>query len=549
MDPVLNLSDIQGNITRAYGRFNFPFARYFFLHISDAASGRAFVNAIRKHITTSERWPEGSKPLATMNIGFTWAGLSALNLSTRTLRSMPSEFIDGMKSRSFLLGDDPSKWDKVWKENRTMGLHPSPTDVHIWVSINSQAEGPFSDIPHQALEDMTQILRDLCKKEAKGKVRIIPHNGKSGKDEYQSANAVFDTLPGGKKIVTPKEHFGFTDGISDPVFKGQFDPKSEKLALPGRGKWMAKNEGWQPIETGEFILGHVDESQGLPLVAEPPNLILNGTFMAFRKLHENVESFSQVIKAEAKIYAKVMDVEMEEAEITLQAKMVGRWPDGVPLSKVPTYDAWRQFAKEEGFVVKDEDKDDFEAVLKSHIKRGQYIKSEKASNFRYADDMEGAKCPVGSHIRRVNTRDYLDPLNKTNSKNSKARSALNRRRRLLRRGLPYGPTTLGQGNDSTEQGVAMMLLCASLFRQFEFVQQQWIQYGLDFKAGNNTCPLLGEHKNFKRHMIEGDPESGKPPYIMSKLKTLVEDRGGDYFFIPSLNALRMIGMGIVDPTT
>ena len=547
MTQSLDLTDIQGNVTRAYGRYSFPFARYFFLHIDDAAHGRNFVNAIRKHITSAKRWTDETKPKATMNIGFTWAGLAALKLPTRTLRSMPSEFIDGMKSRSFLLGDNPDVWDKIWKENRNLGLQPSPTDVHIWVSINAQARGPFSDQPHEQLEKTTQILRDLCKKSAKGKVNIIPHNGQSGEDEFQSANAVFDTLPGGKKIVTPKEHFGLTDGISDPVFKGQYDYKSQEDALPGRGKWMDKKKGWQPLETGEFILGHVDESQGLPVVAEPPNLIMNGTFMAFRKLHENIATYRKVIKTEAKTYAKVMGVDMEEAEITLEAKMVGRWPNGVPLSKIPTFDAWRQFCKEEGFLV--EDKDNFDAVLQSHINRGKYIKSEAASNFKYGDDMEGTKCPVGSHIRRVNTRDYLDPLNKPDSKNPDSRSALNRRRRLLRRGLPYGPTTLGQGDDNTEQGVAMMLLCASLFRQFEFVQQQWIQYSLDFKAGNNTCPLLGNHKHFKRHIIEGDPESGKPLYVMSKLKTFVEDRGGDYFFIPSLNALRMIGMGIVDPTT
>ena len=49
-------------------------------------------------------------------------------------------------------------------------------------------------------------------------------------------------------------------------------------------------------------------------------------------------------------------------------------------------------------------------------------------------------------------------------------------------------------------------------------------------------------------MIPSDPKTGKPPYVMSRLKTFVETRGGDYFFIPSLTALRMIAMGIVDPT-
>ena len=159
-------------------------------------------------------------------------------------------------------------------------------------------------------------------------------------------------------------------------------------------------------------------------------------------------------------------------------------------------------------------------------------------------------------MRRVNTRDYLDPLNnpgldpKTGREaaNPNATSALNKRRRILRRGLPYGPSNLEHKDDDTEQGVIMMIMGANLFRQFEFVQQQWIQYGLDFHQGNNTCPMLGDHSHHKRHTIESDPESGKPPYVMSTLKTFVECRGGDYFFAPSMTGLRMLAMGIIDPT-
>ena len=40
----LDLRDIQGNIIRAYGRFGFPHARYFFLHIADPMAGRAFID-------------------------------------------------------------------------------------------------------------------------------------------------------------------------------------------------------------------------------------------------------------------------------------------------------------------------------------------------------------------------------------------------------------------------------------------------------------------------------------------------------------------------
>jgi deferrochelatase/peroxidase EfeB len=99
-----------------------------------------------------------------------------------------------------------------------------------------------------------------------------------------------------------------------------------------------------------------------------------------------------------------MDVPEDEAEETLRAKITGRWSDGVPISKVPGYDEWRQFGKEKGFY----DKDPFVAAQK----QGEYLKSTHAADFRFADDMSGYKCPVGAHMRRMNTRDYLDPLNK-----------------------------------------------------------------------------------------------------------------------------------------
>ncbi|MEM6905504.1 MAG: peroxidase, partial [Pseudomonadota bacterium] len=139
-------------------------------------------------------------------------------------------------------------------------------------------------------------------------------------------------------------------------------------------------------------------------------------------------------------------------------------------------------------------------------------------------------------------------LSKVKDVNKDRDTSLNKRRRILRRGLPYGSSTLSDGDDTTEQGVAMMIICANLFRQFEFVQQQWIQYGLDFNSGNNTCPLVGDHAEHNRFTVAADPTSDQKPYVASGMKTFVEPRGGEYFFIPSLTALSMIAEGIVDPT-
>jgi Dyp-type peroxidase family len=394
------------------------------------------------------------------------------------------------------------------------------------------------------LEQQTEWLRGLC---ADGGVKILATNGKSGDEEYQAASAVF-TEVSGIKLPTAKEHLGFSDGIGDPVFRGQYEPEVEAASMIGRGKRMTPDKGWEPIEPGEFILGHPDESQELPPTAVPPGFMLNGTFMAYRKLHENVGSFNAVIDDEARAFAAQRGISEVEARETLRAKMCGRWSDGVPLSVVPEFADWLAFGEQKGF----NDPDPVKA-LENQL---AYIRSREASDFRYADDMLGHKCPVGSHARRVNTRDYLDPLNKVGIdpetgrqyENAAATTALNKRRRILRRGLPYGPPVGASKDDDTEQGVAMITMCANLARQFEFVQQQWIQYGLDFHQGNDTCPLLGDHTRHKRFTITADPGSGRPPFVMSKLKTFVECRGGDYFFVPSMTALRMMAMGIVDPT-
>ena len=129
--------------------------------------------------------------------------------------------------------------------------------------------------------------------------------------------------------------------------------------------------------------------------------------------------------------------------------------------------------------------------------------------------------------------------------------ALSNRRRLLRRGLPYGAVK-DRTRDDGNHGIIIMMINTDINRQFEFVQQQWINYGNDFKAANDKEILLGNHRAHEKRpskaVIQVEPDSDEAPYILSNIPRLVETRGGDYFFIPSMTALRMIAKGIVDPT-
>jgi Dyp-type peroxidase family len=336
-------------------------------------------------------------------------------------------------------------------------------------------------------------------------------------------------------VPTAKEHFGFTDGFGDPVFEGQYPPDSEKLQAIGGGK-ILPDRSWAPLATGEFLLGYPDEAQEIPLGAMPAEFVRNGTFMAYRKLHENVGAFHRYIDETATGYAKVAGVGVPEAREILMAKMVGRWSNGVPLMAAPSFAEWEHFNAREAQARAANDQQAIAAIERAYV------------DFQYRGDPDGSKCPVTSHMRRSNTRDMLDPALRSPDQKTWTGSVLNNRRRILRRGLPYGTVAANGSSDDGEHGIIFMAVCASLFRQFEFVQQQWLQYGLDFNVGNDTCPILGNHGAEAKFVIAGDPATRTPPFICAQLPQLVEMRGGDYFFIPSMTALRMIVMGVVDPT-
>ncbi len=373
---------------------------------------------------------------------------------------------------------------------------------------------------------------------------VLEGHNRRGKQKarYQDVSAVWKADGSGP---APTEHFGLRDGISDPVFEGQYPDEGDQLDATGNGAVNGMGK-WRPLATGEFLLGYPDEAQEIAGAAMPIPFSRNGTFVAYRKLHENVKTWRDFVGKAAIDFGKVFKVaNQDDAREFLIAKMIGRWSNGVPLSTAPTLGEWRTIT----------------ARLKE-LPRGSPERDRILTDFRFLDeDSDGRRCPLGSHIRRVNTRDGLDPR-AIKEQAERGGSTLNNRRRILRRGLPYGlsgPDT----RDEDDHGIVMLIMCADLFRQFEFVQQQWVNYGLDARSGSDACPIVGNHslgsdtrdpEARKRNgpkakfVIPADPSLGHPPFVLEGLPQFVEMRGGEYFFAPSLTALRMISMGAVDPT-
>ena len=174
---------------------------------------------------------------------------------------------------------------------------------------------------------------------------------------------------------------------------------------------------------------------------------------------------------------------------------MGRWQSGCPL-------------------VKSSDKDDEEIAGNSEVN----------NDFVYANDVNGEKCPLGSHIRRNNPRDSLS-------------LGPNNRHRIMRRGITYGPPLPSDvESDQHDRGVIFMAINASISRQFEFLQQQWVNKG----------EFLGLDKQEKDPIIGSNNEKGKftipgaPVPFTYQLQDFVTTRGGDYFFLPGIKALKSL---------
>ena len=300
-------------------------------------------------------------------------------------------------------------------------------------------------------------------------------------------------------LLSDREHFGFRDGISQPTIEGL--PRSE--------------HDFDVVKAGEFILGYLNEYGQrterplLPSTDDPARMLprdadgtgaadlgRNGTYLVFRHLSQDVAGFwSHMDTASGRDGG-----DDPQARVRLAAKVVGRWPSGAPLVLSP-------------------DRDD------------PTMDTENAFGYHRSDPF-GRACPIGSHIRRANPRDSLEPSPGT------ARSwEVNRRHRILRRGRAYSgyPST-----DGTERGVHFLCLNANLARQYEFVQHSWVNDPAFNGLDQNDDPLIGPRGQRSSTFVEPAwPIRHRYP----DLPRFVQVRGGAYFFLPGIAGLRYLVAG------
>lgn len=452
--PVLDLSDIQGDILRAYGN-SYDCTSYLFVGIADAARGRAWLRGLVDRVTSAEPWRD-DKPDTALNVALTARGLAALGVSERMLGTFSHEFRDGMAARAELLGDigpsEPSGWDE--------GLGTGA--AHVLATVNAQT-----------LEHLEDELRRFRARVEEAGLTIV-------REEHA------ELLP------DAREHFGYADGFAQPAVEGSSDEKAAGGGVPeAHGRW-------RPLAPGEFILGYPDEDSrddptSLPSAPDEP-IGRNGTYMVWRKLYQDVPLFRRTLREAARLYR-------DGGEELLRAKILGRWPDGTPLVSAP-----------------DAPDPAFEASARG------------ANAFRYGDvDPDGRRCPLGSHIRRSNPRDALG-----------FEGRLTFRHRIIRRGMPYGPPLPPDAteDDGRDRGLVFVCFNASISRQFEGIQIQWLNAGNIFGLGHDKDFLTGDTLGTGKMTVQGDP-----PFLLAPAQSFVTTRGGEYLFAPGIRALGAIADG------
>lgn len=437
----LDLDRIQGFVVRGY---RLPLAGYIFLRIDDAVRAAAWISEITNDVLTAAPWSQ--KPASGVNIAFSYAGLSALQLPSSTLVSFPEEFREGMAARASVLGDEGDSAPANWEA--PLGSQ----DIHVLVMISAADQ--------QALSAHDQRIRDSVNRAG-------------------GLTVVHDDI--GKALPGNREHFGYADGFAQPDIEGAGLPSQ-----PGDGAPLRHGK-WRSIRAGEFILGFPDEESVEPEAPTPAELSTNGSFLVYRKLHQDVAAFRAQLEKAAELYPG--------GEELLAAKILGRWRDGTPIDLSP-------------------DHPDPAVVADEH----------RNNAFSYAADGDGMRCPIGAHIRRANPRDSLPFEGK-----------LVNRHRLIRRGIPYGePLPAGAADDGEDRGVIFMCLQASIARQFEFIQGQWLNRGNAFTLGEDQDVLIGPQDGPGPHKMT---VPGNPPFFLGPLQRVVTVRGGEYFFVPGTNGL------------
>ncbi|MBC7891489.1 MAG: peroxidase [Sphingobacteriaceae bacterium] len=478
MPLPLDLNDMQGLLVRAYSHL--PEACYLMLTFGDEARGRVWLRRMADRVTRASVKPDD----VALHLALSNRGVFRFLPKTKLAEQFSREFTDGMVApeRSRILGD----LDTNQPENWNWGGPAQPVDavLMLFAADKTRLETTYQDL-HDELE--THAIREVIR---------------------------LDTHP----VPQQKEHFGFRDGLSQPLIIGlEKEGSPVDSARPPADETERSNQA-NRIRPGEFILGYENEYGKIPFSPKAKtvggaavDLGKNGSYLVFRQLRQDVKTFWEFMNDTARTnpYFAGHDA------VYIAAKLVGRWPNGNPLTTTPNPQT--------------------PPVPEEHLNAFLYKTA----------DQHGFGCPIGAHIRKSNPRDGIDSDPDTSIEVSK-------RHRILRRGRSFGeplaesmePEAMLASERGGDRGLYFICLNTNIGRQFEFIQHTWDNNSKFDGLYNDVDPISGFAflKYQEDKYVPGEFTIQDQP-VRKKVKDIpqfVYVQGGAYFFVPGLRTLRLI---------
>jgi deferrochelatase/peroxidase EfeB len=500
--------DIQGIVR--FGYKHLASARFYLMTFGDLAAARVWLAAAP--VTTAVK---SKRPDTALNVAFTYEGLRRICSREDILVQFPYEFKSGMSepSRARRLGDVDDNAPQGW-------CWGGPGKVpHVLVMF-------YATTPH-GLDDWEQRLMN------------------------ESWNAGFSTLA---RLTTTDggdiEPFGFIDGISQPVLDwtgtsptGHYTTAYTNVSALGEVLLGYKNEYGR--YTDRPLVGPADDPGGiLPEAHDAPgrkDLGRNGTYLVFRDLAQKAPAFWQFVNGEAE--------RVQEDRNSFAASLVGRVPAEIPvMSSSRTPGSYEQPSRTPG--------DPIVALAKEAIPGvGPDPDEIRQNQFTFAGDVNGTACPFGAHIRRANPRNADLPQGTQGVFQKLVRIlgfgrksphddviASTRFHRILRRGREYAFETTRDGARTVHRGLRFMCLNGNISRQFEFIQASWL-VNPKFDGLDEQDPLVGNRTPFSADRPTAwftRPRTSGLCTRAAELRQFVSVRGGAYFFLPGISALRYL---------
>lgn len=513
--------NVQGLVVSGFAKQSSARALFLKFNFDDSNKGGAWLKALTSIAPITDA--DGPDPRCAA-IGFTWSGLRKMGLDPNSLESFDRPFKEGMfqEDRLRRLGDRRGeKWSDTvisggpkWSGNtpldeaaRDSSARPfrPPTDKQPNVAISTEITVHallllYEDNDDHVADWTNEVVKALEPYQVEV-IRQLPLN------RSQNINKI------------EREHFGFADGISQPI---PFEQGVVKLSK----KLTQNSDSIHLIPLGDILMGylngHGEIAEG-PVVpckdageadTEPDKLRphprgkgfldfgFNGSYMVVRELKQDVAQFWNSMDRCAELLNQHNDTGSDPVDADWVAnRVMGRDRNGHLLCP------------------------------------GGVLPADASGNpdneFRFFDrDKMGYGCPLGSHVRRGNPRDGLAP---TSADKDTLLNAANKHR-ILRRGRKYGTEIADLRNadstDSTDRGLLFICLNTDIGRQFEFIQQTWILNPNFAVLHNETDPLIGPNGHFTI------PDAHLRKII--GVTSYVQMVGGEYFFLPSIAALRYL---------